>query len=221
MMKPLTRNLGWKLASLLAAFVMWLLVSGARELTTSITVPVQYRNIPKSLEISSDMMEQVHLVLRGPSPLLTRLAPGGLPLVIDLSDARTPGQRTFTLDSRNIALPAGVTLERAVPAQIQIRLETRISRDVPVKPQFENMPEGMHIQSAEVTPARLTIVGPQSRVRHIQEVLTDAVDLRMLDSNGNIASTAYSGDAQVNFTTSPSVTIHVTVVPKPSDQGKR
>jgi YbbR domain-containing protein len=213
-MKPLTRNLGWKIASLGAAFVMWLLISGARELTTSITVPVQYRNIPKNLEISSDMMEQVHLILRGPSPLLSRLSHNEMPLIVDLSDVRTPGQRTFTLDRRNVNLPAGVTLERAVPAQLQIRVETRISRDVPVKPQFENIPEGMMVVSAEVSPAKLTLVGPQSRVRHIQEVLTDAVDLRILDAKGNAASTAYSGDAQVNFTTSPAVTVHVTLAPK-------
>lgn len=213
-MKPLTRNLGWKLASLGAAFLMWLMISGARELTTSITVPVQYRNIPKNLEISSDMMEQVHLILRGPSPLLSRLSHNEMPLIVDLSDVRTPGQRTFTLDRRNVNLPAGVTLERAVPAQLQIRVETRISRDVPVKPQFENIPEGMKVVSAEVSPAKLTLVGPQSRVRHIQEVLTDAVDLRILDAKGNAASTAYSGDAQVNFTTSPAVTVHVTLAPK-------
>ncbi|QOY87827.1 CdaR family protein [Paludibaculum fermentans] len=213
-MKPITRNLGWKLASLGAAFVIWLVVTGARELTTSITVPVQYRNIPKNLEISSDIMEQVHLVLRGPSPLLSRLSPSAMPLIVDLSEVRTPGQRTFTLDRRNVNLPAGVTLERAVPAQLQIRMETRSSRDVPVKPQFENIPEGMQVKSAEVSPAKLTVIGPQSRVRHIQEVLTDAVDLRMLDAKGNAASTAYSGDAQVNFTTSPAVTIHVTLAPK-------
>ncbi|MBN9660630.1 MAG: hypothetical protein J0H49_20740 [Acidobacteria bacterium] len=213
-MKPFTRNLGWKIASVGAACVMWLMISGARELTTSITVPVQYRNIPKNLEISSDMMEQVHLILRGPSPLLSRLSHNEMPLIVDLSDVRTPGQRTFTLDSRNVNLPAGVTLERAVPAQLQIRLETRISRDVPVKPQFENIPEGMQVVSAEVNPAKLTVVGPQSRVRHIQEVLTDAVDLRILDAKGNAASSAYSGDAQVNFTTSPAVTVHVKLAPK-------
>ncbi|MGC4049285.1 MAG: CdaR family protein [Paludibaculum sp.] len=213
-MKPFTRNLGWKLASLAAAFVMWLLISGARELTTSITVPVQYRNIPKNLEISSDVMEQVHLVLRGPSPLLSRLSPYEMPLIVDLSDVRTPGQRTFTLDGRNVNLPAGVTLERAVPAQLQIRVETRISREIPVKPQFENLPEGMQVVSAEVSPAKLTVVGPQSRVRHIQEVLTDAVDVRILDPKGNAASTAYSGDAQVKFTTSPAVTVHVKLAPK-------
>ncbi|MGJ5820160.1 CdaR family protein [Paludibaculum fermentans] len=213
-MKPITRNLGWKLASLGAAFVIWLVVTGARELTTSITVPVQYRNIPKNLEISSDIMEQVHLVLRGPSPMLSRLSPAAMPLVVDLSEVRTPGQRTFTLDRRNLNLPAGVTLERAVPAQLQIRLETRIQRDVPVKPQFENIPEGMQVKSADVSPAKLTVIGPQSRVRHIQEVLTDAVDLRMLDAKGNASTTAYSGDAQVNFTSSPAVTIHVTLAPK-------
>src|SRR5512140_2703061 len=101
MMRGFFRNWVWKLVSLGAAFLVWLTFSGARELTTAVTVPIQYRNIPKNLEISSDLVEEAHLVLRGPSTRLSRIAGPDIPVVIDLADVKAGGQRTYTLDRRN------------------------------------------------------------------------------------------------------------------------
>lgn len=197
----LTANVGWKLLSLAVAFGLWLVISGARELTTSLSVPVQYRNIPKELEISSDIAERVHLVLRGPSPLLSRLNAQSLPLVIDLNEVDKPGLRTFTLGRGNVNLPTGVTLERVIPAQIQLKLEARISKEVPV----EAHAEGSEVP-LQVTPARLLIVGPKSRVEKLEKVHTDPVNAEALAA-GPVKATAYSGDPQVNFVAAPVVTV--------------
>lgn len=207
MKRFLTRNLGWKVTSLVAAFLLWLSFSGARELTTSISVPVQYRNIPKELEISSDIAEQVHLVLRGPSPLLSRLNSASLPAIIDLIDVRSPGLHTVTLTRRNVALPAGVILERAVPGQVQLRMESRLYREVPVRARFEGVPDGMLIQSVSVVPEQLNIVGPRSRVDAIDFVETDPIDLGLLEGKTEAKATAFSGNPQVHFTNSPIVTV--------------
>ncbi|MBI5084678.1 MAG: YbbR-like domain-containing protein [Acidobacteria bacterium] len=213
MTRFLTRNLGWRAASLAGAFALWFSFSGTRELTTSVTVPVQYRNIPKNLEISSDLTEQVHLILRGPSPLLRGVAGSQSPVIVDLSDVRGPGQRTFTVDRRNLGLSPGVILERAIPAQIRLRLEIRARRDVPVRARFENVPQGMRIAGVEVLPSVLTVVGPQTRIAAIEHVETDPVDIRDLDSNGEIRTTAYAGDPQVYFAAFPSVTLKVKLAP--------
>ena len=116
----LLHNFWLKLFCLAVAFVVWYVFAGARELTMSLPVPVQYRNIPKSLEISSSIVEQVHLILRGPAPQLSRLSPAASPVVLDLGEIRGPGQTTFSIDRRNVSLPTGVILERAIPAQIPI-----------------------------------------------------------------------------------------------------
>ncbi|MBI5283254.1 MAG: YbbR-like domain-containing protein [Candidatus Solibacter usitatus] len=215
MIRVITRNFWWKAASLAGAFGLWFSFSGTRELTTSVTVPVQYRNIPKNLEISSDLTEQVHLILRGPSPLLRGVAGSQSPVIIDLSDIRGPGQRTFTVDGRNMGLSPGVILERAIPAQIRLRLETRARKDVPVHARFENVPQGMRVAEVEVRPRALTIVGPQTRIAAIEHVETDPVDIRDLDSNGEIRTTAFAGDPQVYFAAFPSVTLKVKLAPGP------
>jgi YbbR domain-containing protein len=213
MMKIVTRNFGWKVTSLGVAFVIWLGLSGSRESTTSITAPVQYRNIPKSLQISSEMVERVHFVLRGPSLTLSRLSSQPFPLIIDLSNVRGPGESTFTISRENADLPEAIMLERAIPSQIRLTLETRVAKAVPVKVLYSNIPQGMQVVSETVNPSRLTVIGPESRVVNIHEVVTDPVDLRMLDAEGEARTTCYAGDPQVNFTTSPQVNVRVSIGP--------
>lgn len=213
MTRFLTRNIAWKLTSLLVAFLIWLGLSGSRESTTSITAPVQYRNIPKSLQISSEMVERVHFVLRGPSLTLSRLSNQPFPLIIDLTAVRGPGESTFTISRENADLPESIMLERAIPSQIRLTLETRVARTVPVIVRYSNIPEGMHVASATSSPEKLTIIGPESRVRTIHEVMTDPIDLRMLNADGEARTTCYAGDPQVNFTASPQVKVKVTIAP--------
>lgn len=208
-----TRNFGWKLTSLAVATLIWLGLSGSRESTTSITAPVQYRNIPKTLQISSEMVERVHFVLRGPSLTLSRLSSQPFPLVIDLSSVRGPGESTFTISRENADLPETIMLERAIPSQIRLTLETRVARTVPVKVRYSNLPEGMRVATVAVTPDKLTIIGPESRVMTIDEVYSDPVDLRMLNAEGEARTTCYAGDPNVNFTASPQVRVKVTIAP--------
>lgn len=213
-LRSLTRNFWWKLASLMASFGLWMIYSGGRESTTSITAPVQYRSIPKNLEINSEIVEQVHLLLRGPSPLLSRLAGSQMPVILDLSAIRGPGQTTFTIDRRNVALAAGITLERAVPSQIRLRMDERLPKMVPVVVRFENVPDGMKVGSVQITPDRLEIVGPKSKVTLIESLEADPINLAGVKGQAELRTTAFSGSPQVTFSASPSVLVRVTLQPK-------
>ena len=212
--RSVTRSFWWKFASLAASFGLWMVYSGARESTTSITAPIQYRNIPKNLEISSDIVEQVHLVLRGPSPLLSRLTGSQMPVILDLAAIHEPGQSTFTIDRRNVSLAAGIILERAVPSQIRLRMDERSYKSVPILARFENVPDGMRVASVLITPDRLTIVGPKSRVNQIDVLEADPVNLAGARNQAELRTTAFSGSPLVTFQSSPSVTVRVTLQPK-------
>ncbi len=221
MIRVITHNFGLKLFSVAAAFALWLAYSGARELTMSISVPVQYRNIPKDIEISSGIVEQVHLILRGPAPQLSRLTAAHIPVVLDLAGLRSSGQTTFTLDRRNVSLPAGIVLERANPGQIQVRSEMRITRQLPVVVRFSDLPAGMHVASCQILPPALTLAGPRSRVNALERVETDPVDLSSLQPGAEIRTTAVSGDPQVYFTTAPSITLRITLEHDAAPAGRK
>lgn len=212
-MRLLFRNLGWKLAALAASCLLWIAINGANDLTESVSVPVQYRNIPADLEISNDLAEQVHLILRGPSPQLSRASTNPAPVVLDLIEARAPGEKTFSITAANVHLPGGVTLEKAEPGQIRLRLERRLPKDVPVHVRLEHIPAGMRAALEEITPETLTITGPESQVRPIEAVEADPIDVRALDKSGRTRTVAYISNPRVRFSSRSEVWVRISLTP--------
>ncbi|MEJ5368535.1 MAG: CdaR family protein [Bryobacteraceae bacterium] len=213
MKRFLAHNLGLKLLSLAVAFLLWLAYSGSRELTTAVSVPVQYRNIPTDLEIGPDLVEEVRLIVRGPSTLLSRVSASPSPVILDLGRVRQSGVTTFSIQRSNVDLPSGVVLERAIPSQIQIRTERREVKEVKVVPVFENVPEGYRVESWTVTPPVLMLSGPKSRLDAIREVRTDPIDLHVRLGQSQVETVAYAGDPQVHFTQSPQVLVQFVLKP--------
>ena len=213
MRRLLFRNLGWKLAALAASCLLWVVINGANDLTGSVSAPVQYRNLPANLEIGNETAEQVHLILRGPSPLLSRAAATPSPVVLDLSDVHAPGEKTFSITTANVRLPGGVTLERAVPGQIRLRLERLLPKDVRVRVRMEHVPAGMRAVVEEMAPPLLTITGPENQVRTIDEVEADPIDVQALDKNGRKRIVAYTNNPRVSFTAAPEVSVRISLTP--------
>ena len=213
MRRLLFRNFGWKIAALGVSCLLWVVINGANDLTASVSVPVQFRNIPANVEIGNELTEQVHLILRGPSPLLSRAAVNPAPVVLDLSDVRAPGEKTFNITAANIRLPGGVSLEKAVPGQIRLKLEPRLKKDVQVHVRFERVPAGVRAVLEEVAPPMLTISGPENLVRSIDAVETDPVDVLSLDKSGRARVVAYTGNPRISFSSAPEVTVRISLVP--------
>jgi YbbR domain-containing protein len=205
---------GWRLASLAAAVILWWTFSSSQELNTTISAPVQYLNLPRNLDISSEMVEEIHLHLRGPASVLTRLTQQPAAAVLDLSQVHSAGERTFTLGDNNLRLPRGILVERVVPSQIRLRFEPRASREVPVVPRVVGVPAGMYLGKVEADPAHLNILGPQSRVERIRHVETDPADVSGSPQGGEFRVNAYAGDPQVFFAGSAAVTVRVTLSAK-------
>mgnify|MGYP002778267071 CR=1 FL=1 len=180
----LTDHFAWKLLSLVLAALLWVAVVDEPNLTTTINVPVEFRNKPADLEIASDTPERVQLQVRGPRGRVTEAAASRTAVILNLAqkgESARPGEQTFTISDDVIDLPPRVTLERAMPAQLRITLERRLRRDVPVQLRVMGpAPEGWRVKSTEVYPERVAVVGPERRVKQIGTVETDALDLSRL-----------------------------------------
>ncbi len=212
MLGGLTRNLGWKFLSLLIAVLLWYAVVGEPEVATSVSARIEYKNIPADLEMSTDVLDRVHLEVRGPSGKLESADLGNVAVVLDLASVRRPGERTFTIQQWNVNLPSGVILSRAVPAQVRVRFEHRVSREVPVRLRYAAPPPpGFHIAHQKVEPATMRVVGPASRVSQIESVQTDPIDLANVARESTFEVHTYVGDSQVRFASSPTVRVTVAV----------
>lgn len=210
MLRFVTQNFGWKLFALGAAFAIWLNVAGEPDLATILSVPVEYSNFPKDLEISSPIVESVHLETTGPAIQMRGLADAKLAAVLDFSSVTAPGERTFTLSGAEIKLPRGTQIVRITPAQLRFRFEKRATRYVPVEVVYSGaLPNGLTLGKVEITPRALEIAGPESHVRAARPLITDPFDLSRLTGPGEQTLAVYAAESQVRFTGLPQVKVKI------------
>lgn len=197
------RNIWWKLFALLIAVLLWIAVANEPELSTFVSVPIEFKDLPQSLEISSDVAEKVDLEMRGPSGELRSFSANRTAAVLDMADA-VPGERTYLIGPSEVHLPRSLRLIRAVPQGIRIVFERRKTRSVPVEVHFTQPPSRFR-----VSPTTLTIEGPESRVNRIQALHTDKLDVSGVNGTGTFHATALADDKYVRIDSDPDVTVEV------------
>jgi len=202
-------NIGWKLLSLLIAVTLWIAVAREPELATSLSVPVEFKNIPEDMDLGPNVPERVHLEVRGPSGRLSRDNLADIAMILDLTDAH-PGERSYTIHPYNFNLPSGVIFYRTVPTQITLTFDHLASQNVKVFPRYSKPPQpGYRVRAYVVQPENIRIRGPQERVKRIDRVWTDPVDLSGVVSSAEFHTHVNVGDAQVRLDTPSAITLKV------------
>lgn len=215
-MRFLTQNLGWKLFALVAAFGVWMNVASEPDLATIVSVPVEYNNFPKNLEISSNIVESIEVEARGPSGQLRSLHDSRIAAVIDFASVKDPGQRTFTVTPAELKLPRGIELVRTIPAQLRFKFERKMTRAVVVGVAWSGkLPPGISIARVDIEPPELTIAGPESQVVDSKKLLSDPFDLTGVTGDTERRLAVYSQDAEVRIVNNPQVTVKIRVQKSP------
>ncbi|MDQ6675744.1 MAG: CdaR family protein [Acidobacteriota bacterium] len=205
----LFKNPGWKLLSLVLAIVIWINVATEPEMSTLISVPVQYKEPSANLEVSSRLAETVQLEMRGSSGRLRQLAQSQTAVILDFSKVREPGDRTFSITRAETNLPRGIELLRATPAQVRFHFERSERRTVPVIVNFTGTPpNGLRLGGHRTDPAMEEIIGPESHVRRVLAATTDVIDLGAVNpAKPSVTTEVYLSDPQVRFVGKPRVTV--------------
>ena len=206
-------HFGWKVISLAMAIMIWALVASEPELSTFANARLEYRNLPDDLEIASDPVSTVSLELRGPSGALRTLGADGVraEAVLDMAGVG-PGQRTFSIGGGSVKLPRGVTLVRALPSEVRFDFERRATKSVPVHARFAGLgANGYVLESSEVTPRDVRVVGPANRVARIAAVVTDPVDISAVVGSSEFRVNAFVEDPYVRLASPSQVVVRVTM----------
>ncbi len=170
------RHLGLKCLAVLLALGLWFVTSGERTVRT-VRVPLAFRNMPVSLEITGNPPETVDVRLRGSSGQLDHLVQGDVIALIDLTDAQ-PGSRVVNLQPDAVSAPFGVEVSLVLTPRVAFELERAATVTVTVVPAVEGEPAAGFARAAmKVDPATVSIVGPESRVRRLQSVMTEPVSI--------------------------------------------
>jgi YbbR domain-containing protein len=172
------RHLGLKILAIALASLLWLTVAGQHVVERSVRVPLEFRNVPQALEIVGSTPDTVDVRVRGSSTVLSRLEPGEIVAVLDLSAGRT-GSRLFQIRADEVRAPFGVEVTQVLPATLSMELQKSARRRVPVIPAVEDDPApGFVVGRRLAEPATVEIVGPESRVKQVSEATTEPVSVR-------------------------------------------
>jgi YbbR domain-containing protein len=212
------RHLGLKVLAIALAALLWLTVAGEHEVERTLRVPLEFRNTPEALEIVGEPPSTVDVRIRGSSALLSRLQPGEVVTVLDLSAARA-GSRLFHLRTDEVRVPYGVRVAQVVPATLALVLERSLTRTVPVVPATEGDPApGFVTGSMTSEPSTVQVVGPESRVRQLASATTEPVVIQ--GTRGRVRDVVTIGveDAEVRLIQPQQATVVVEILPAPVER---
>src|SRR4026208_1217890 len=109
--------------SIVLALVLWVGVGAEERSEVIVSVPLEYRNLPRGYEISSkeELLSKVNVWVRGGSANIKNLESQEISVWLDLKNSR-PGNQLFSLNNENVRVPYGLTVLRIAPAQIVLQI---------------------------------------------------------------------------------------------------
>ena len=174
-----TRNRGLKLFSLLLAFVLWLILIPEEKTYSerTLTVPLETARIPSDMELVERPAATVDVTVRASNRLLNEISPTSVSARLDLERASIY-QEMYPLNASTIAVPQGAEVVGISPNMVRLKLEKTRQMDLEVTPMVVGkVREGFRIGKIEVTPARVPVKGPESKIRTRDRLTTSPIDV--------------------------------------------
>jgi uncharacterized protein (TIGR00159 family) len=180
----LKTNWELKILSVLTAVFLWIVIVGPQRSELGMTAPIQYTNLPGSMEITGKWMDRIDVRIRGSESGLANLKPGSVRAVVDLSNV-IPGLNYFRITTKNLQVPPGITISEIRPSDLHLNIEAASVRKAGVIPTLSGeVPEKTKVV---VTPAEVRLKGLQTDLKKVTSVTTDTVVVSELIAKGKIA----------------------------------
>ena len=212
------RNPGLKIMAVLLATALWFTVAGEQNVERTLRVPLEFRNKPADLEILGDPPTTVDVRVIGSSALLSRLDPGEVIAMADLTGAR-PGSRLFHMRTNEVRAPYGVEVLQVTPATIALALEKSARRTVPIRPAVDGDPApGFVAGGVTSDPASVDVEGPESHIEGLTAATTEPVSIAGQRSSVTDTVTVGVPDAAVRLVEPRSATVKVDILPAPVER---
>jgi YbbR domain-containing protein len=213
------QNIALKIISLLLAIGLWLVVARDPIAEVEMNIPIEFHNLPDTLEIDSANYTEAQVRVRGPERVIHRLQTGDVRADIDLANVRT-GQQTFDLTARHVHVPQDLEVVQIIPGQFHLSFDKRSTRVVEVRPRVTgNFASGMRVAQVVADPSSVMITGPQRRVEAVEAATTDPVDVSGAISRTSFVTQAYVPDPLIQVV--QPAPIRVTVIMEGSGGEKK
>ena len=176
-------NIGLKILSVALAVLIWYTVKETISFQMLIeSVPVEIEVKP-GLAILHQSVDTVTIYFRGSQEDLRMLDQRQIKVLLDLSVGEMPGSGEIYIRPQNVKGAHSATPLQIMPNSVKIELDREIVAQIPVKGRTAGKPLIGEVDKVVCEPMTVAIKGPEQRVKTIDWVYTEPIDV-----DGRIAS---------------------------------
>jgi YbbR domain-containing protein len=182
------RNWELKLLALLLAFFLWLsLIPEEKTFSEkTLTIPLEAHNIPPDMELVEKPEATVDVTIRAPNRLINQITSANVLAKLNLETASMI-QQEYPLNANMISVPQGASVVRISPNKVRLKLERTKEVMLDVVPNIiGEVKEGFRIVRVDLSPPRVLVKGPESKVREKDKVSSSPINVAGLASSAEI-----------------------------------
>src|SRR3990170_3556014 len=182
--KIFIENWGLKLVSLVLALMLWVYVTSKGKTELTLTVPLEFRNIPQGMALVGEVAGTLEVRVQGQERDLRNISSGKrVSGILDLSRA-VAGENLIRISPDDISRPARVVVTRISPFEVWVQLEHLIRKTVRLKPRLRGAPaDGYALAGVSVKPQRITVEGPADVIQELGSIETMPIDIERAREN--------------------------------------
>ena len=179
----LVENSGFKAVALLVACVAWFLVSfEAETVQKTFVVPVEYRNLPDTMDIDDTAPTEARITLAGFERAFNLLAPSTLKVSLDLNNVEE-GPQQIVIDESHVKLPSNLALFRSAPRIVEFGIHAWVRARVGIEPRTEGrLPRELRQAEIKVAPDTVQVLIWRSFKSSATKIYTEPIDLSRLSA---------------------------------------
>jgi YbbR domain-containing protein len=189
MMRLKMKKQSLKFISLFLSLFLWAYVLNSEKIKFEKVVLLDYI-LPDEMVFSHNPAREVIFLIEGPRAFSRSVTHKQDRLVIDLNRSNLKSSPSFYVDINptDLNLPFGMRVDRIKPWRIPIRMEKRVSKKVPVRPQFiEHEFSRPGLAHWQLSPSEVEIQGPRAVVSAVSELFTRPIEVDSLIGEGPMA----------------------------------
>ena len=170
-------NVPFKFATLVISVVIWAWIQSEQVVEESAWVRVEYQT-REGLVMAQTPTNRVRVTVSGTRSDVKSLrkTQDELSLSVDMGSFEAGVQTVDFVDTEISGLPSKVEVVGLVPNSLQVELEPRAIRIVPVEPAVVGRAaEGYRVVGIELDPAEVELFGPASAIGGVQSISTEGI----------------------------------------------
>jgi len=180
--KFITTNPWLKLISLILAMALWFFVVSKGRSVITVDVPIGFKNVPAKFAVAGKPAP-LSVSIEGQESVLNKLKEGDVSVILDLNGVKT-GKVSLPVSIDEVTVPKAVNVTEISPLSVDLLIEEKVRKSVPVRPIIVGLPAGgFLIRAIEVIPSEVQIEGMRKDVARVYFVKTDIIDITGVTDN--------------------------------------